>query len=106
MNKAQIDEIRKAGISWAWTPSIYQQPRATYYHFNEKTGEIEAFENMPCDPYSLRRYLARGLKLSKEDFPQTVEKSQEGSEFTCQVCDKSFSKRIALQGHMRSHQEK
>ncbi len=106
MNKAQIDEIRKVGAGWTWDTSIYQQPKATFYGRDTKTNEIVTMPNLPCDPHSLRRYLARGMRLSKEEISQTVEKSQEGSAFTCQVCEKSFTKRIALQGHMRSHKEK
>ncbi|KKN57536.1 hypothetical protein LCGC14_0560820 [marine sediment metagenome] len=103
MNKAQVEVIRKGGIGWEFTPSIYQQNRVTYYHKDTKSGKVVEHPNMPCDPYSLQRYLGRGFKLTKEDLSQAVEKSQEG--FTCQVCEKPFPKRRALVGHMRSHQK-
>lgn len=102
MNKAQADVLRNNGFAFEGIPNLHPQPRLTYYSRNKDNGLIVT-HNLPADPYSLNHYLGKGFVLNQSDLkPQAVEQSQEG-DFVCEVCGKSFTKRIALLGHSRSH---
>lgn len=103
MNKEQVKILKAHGYVFDEVPGLVQQPRATFYTRNRKTGEIVEMPNLPADPYSMEHYLRKGFVLDKSQLkPQAVEQSQEG-EFVCEVCGKSFTAKIALLGHQRSH---
>jgi len=103
LNKQQTTVLKEAGYTWAEIPDAKGPAKATYYHKDKETGEIIEHPNLPIDPWSLQRYLRRGFVLNKSQLqPQAVEQSQEG-EFACKVCGKSFTAKIALLGHQRSH---
>lgn len=69
--------------------------KATYY---KKTGE--AMPNLPADPYSVKRYLARGFTL----VPPTKPVASGNGDFVC-GCGKNCTSRIGLISHMRTHKE-
>jgi len=102
MNKEQVKVLKSHGFAFASVPGLHLQPRAKYYSRNRDDGHIVE-HNLPADPYSLEHYLNKGFVLNPQDLkPQADAKAQEG-EFVCEVCGKTFSKRIALLGHSRSH---
>jgi len=79
---------------------LKQQRKATYYRIVK--GEVEELPNLPADPVFMARYLAKGFTLTRPTAkPQTVTQVQEG--FTCEVCGKTVSSKLALAGHKRSH---
>ena len=103
MDREQVKVLEAFGYSFAEVKGIHHEPRATLYRV--VNGEIMECPDLPVDAFSLQRYLAKGFTLERPQLKsQTVEQSQEG--FTCEVCGKSFSTRIALTGHSRSHKNK
>jgi len=82
-----------------------KQSRMTFYRKGELPSEIIEM-NLPADPKFMEKYFARGFVLDPNQLKgkaHSVEQSQEG--FTCEECGKTFPKRIALTGHMRSHKK-
>ncbi len=71
MNNNQARIAQAFGYKVEEVPGLRQLPKATYYN---KAGE--ALANLPADPYHMRRYLARGLRLSL-DAPVPVAKAEE-----------------------------
>ena len=106
LDKKQVKVLEKFGYVFGSVPGLTPQPKATFYTRNKVTGEVVEMPNLPCDPYSLEHYLRKGFVLNKSLLkPQAVEQSQKG-EFVCEVCGKSFTAKIALSGHHRSHKVK
>jgi len=115
MNREQVKVLQANGFAFEGVPGLHRQPRAKYYSRDKNDGHIVE-HNLPADPYSLEHYLNKGFVLNPNDLKpfrgvelktesQAVVKTQEGG-FVCQVCDKSFTTRIALLGHSRSHKNK
>ena len=104
MDKEQVRVLKSFGYAFGEVENLHQEPRATYYRvINDKVSECP---DLPADPYSLKHYLAKGFTLTRPELKsQAVAQAQEG-EFVCEVCDKSFNKRIALIGHSRKHKNK
>ena len=95
MNREQIKVLESAGIVWGEVEGLEEQPRATYYKPNG-----EALPNLPSDVYSLPRYLARGFTLKPP-----VQAPPALPENKCETCGKVVSTKLALAGHMRSHEK-
>jgi len=102
VDKEQIRALKEVGAVWGWLKEGPTQPKATYFKRDDK-GEIIPLPNLPADAESIRKYHTRGIVLDKAMLaPQAVEKSQEGA-LACEVCGKSFTHKIALAGHKKSH---
>jgi len=104
---------RGAGFQFTSWPA-----KATYY---KPTGE--PMPNLPADPYSMSRYLARGFTLkplkvwdpaaarpdpAEAFMPKPVEVAvtqlnKETPSYTCDVCGKELRTKFGLAGHKRSH---
>lgn len=103
MNREQQRVLAAHGFAFEGLPNLHPQPRAKFYSRDRNDGHIVE-HNLPADPYSLDHYLKKGFVLDPALLtkPQAVEKSQEDA-FVCEVCGKSFKKKIALYGHSRTH---
>jgi len=106
MDKEQQEVLQKFGFYTEELPGAFRNPRATFYGVDKQTGGIKVMPDLPADPFSLGIWLRKGYVLDPKNLKQSVEKSQEGSEFTCQDCSKVFPSRIALLGHSRTHKNK
>lgn len=107
MDKEQVRVLKSFGYTFGEVENLHQEPRATYYRVIN--GEVSECPDLPADPYSLQHYLAKGFTLTQPELkPQTVTSQKDAQEgkFVCQVCGKSFNKRIALIGHSRKHDKK
>jgi len=94
VNKEQIKALKEAGIGWEMLKQgLAIQPKATYY----KPDGTE-LPNLPADPYSLKRYIARGFLLQKPEIAQVSP-----DEHKCETCGKVCKTKLGLSGHMRSH---
>jgi len=89
----------RKGYSWQMRVTYPNAPKATYYKLEH--GEIVECPNLPADARSIKRYLARGLVLDKE---QLIPQAKEGN-FVCEACGRNFKSKIALIGHSRTHQK-
>lgn len=69
--------------------------KATYYKPNG-----EAMPGLPADPYSMKRYLARGFTL----VPPTEPVASGNGDFVCE-CGKPCASRIGLFSHKRTHEK-
>ena len=69
--------------------------KTTYYKPNG-----EALPNLPADPYSMRRYLRRGLQLAPPVTPSN------GESLTCSLCGFEAKSEFGLRAHERSHAKK
>lgn len=89
-------ELAGQGYAIAELKRLEVQPKATYY---KADGTV--LPNLPADPRSVRRYLARGFSL----IPPAVSNTgpPEGS-FKCE-CGKDCHSRIGLISHRRIHKE-
>lgn len=76
--------------------------KATYYN-----REGRAMPNLPADPFSMRRYLARGFTLVPPDQLPAAAAPGKPDELKCESCGKGpFRNKWMLKGHMRSHKDK
>jgi uncharacterized Zn-finger protein len=73
-------------------------------------GAIQPFPDVlssPLDwwcPQCLKRPIENEPEMPLQEPPQTEEaKPTSAPEFTCDICGKTFTRRIALTGHKRSH---
>ena len=104
MDRAQIKTLQEAGYSVETVPTT-EQPKMTFWR-KEKTinedGKIVTGENwvempnLPADPRSMQRYLARGFVPVK---PEAVEEK----ESTCPQCGKVCKGEFGLHSHMKAH---
>lgn len=101
MDKEQTRVLGKFGYNFGEVKGLHTEPRATFYRI--VNGEVSECPDLPADALSMGHYLAKGFTLTRPELKsQTVAQAREG-EFVCQVCGKSFNKRIALIGHSRKH---
>lgn len=80
--------------------------KATYY---KPSGE--AMPNLPADPWSMKRYLARGFTLEPPKQAITAPSSSAAGapaeKLVCPICGRDdFKAKIGLIGHKRSHEKK
>ena len=85
-----LRELQESGASVRLLPNW--PAKATYY-----TKDGQAMPNLPADPWSMKRYLARGFTL----VPPVKE---EPGELMCDECGAGpFKAKIGLAGHKRTH---
>ena len=89
MDKEQRKTMALFGYSVEELPNMKTTPKTDYY--NPK-GVL--LKNLPADPYHMNKYLGRGFTLE----PPTTAPTG----YKCEICDKEFSAKIGLIGHMRS----
>lgn len=98
LDKEQLNAIKGAGFLITELPSLKPASKITLYKWEPSIGVVSC-PNLPADPFSIKRYLARGLRYKPEDLkPQT-------NGFTCDVCGKTLKTKLALSGHKRTHKE-
>jgi len=84
-------DLANQGFAFSEVKNLQEQPKATYYK-----ADGTAMPNLPADPRSMKRYLARGFTLA----PPV------GQGLVCDVCGKSgFTHRVGLAGHKRTHKK-
>ena len=85
-----VRELQESGASVRLLPNW--PAKATYY-----TKEGRVMPNLPADPWSMKRYLARGFTL-------TPPVKEESGELICDECGAGpFKAKIGLAGHKRTH---
>jgi len=85
-------ELASQGFAFCEIKNLQQQPKATYYK-----ADGTPLPNLPADPRSMKRYLARGFTLAPPNGTLG---------FVCDICGQSgFKARIALAGHRRKHKK-
>jgi len=89
-------ELAARGYAIAELKRLEVQPKATYYK-----ADGTALPNLPADPRSVRRYLARGFSLTPPGVSNTG--PPEGS-FRCE-CGFGAKSAFGLMAHRRKHKE-
>lgn len=106
LTREQKVELDKKGYSIEPLPELTAQSKITMYRRGELPDEIIEMSNLPSDPMSLRSYLSRGFTIRPEDLTLRVKQHPENKEgFTCETCGKLLQTKLALAGHLRSHQK-
>lgn len=106
LTKEQVRELEKKGYATEPLPNLTNQAKLTYYRKGESVDEIIAMPNLPADPVHMRSYLSRGFVIRPEDLTLQAKQKPENKEgFTCETCGKLLQTKLALSGHLRSHQK-
>ena len=105
MDRQQQKVLKEHGIVWEeLTKGIARQAKATYY-----SRDGEPMPNLPADPKSLERYLARGFTLTPPENPVAMPVAKETilptvkEEILPQNESETRSKVLKTKRHKRSH---
>jgi len=88
-------ELARQGFALGTMKNLEQQPKATYYK-----ADGTPLPNLPADPRSMKRYLARGFTLAPPCSAVVP------GLLTCDICGKVCKARIGLIAHRRLHRQK
>jgi len=102
IQKQVMRDLQEGGVAWAFVGEWPE--KATYYK-----ADGTPMPNLPADPWSMRRYLARGFTLAPPQNPTAtvgVAGTAGNGKLVCDVCGKGpFKIALGLAGHKRSHKK-
>jgi len=90
MNTKAGNLLKAQGYAILPLEGVKKKMKRIYYH--PGTGLPTC--PLPADKYHERRYLSRGFTLEPPI-----------KQFTCDICGKEFTAKIALVGHKRTHEK-